>query len=517
MKKEIAEKKQVKIIGIGLFFILVLFIAWLAVNKSTGKKALDSKYQELIKTDNFLASKDNKYYLINQNGKKVNKEVYESATMFFNGVAAVKEEGKKAKVINEKGKVIFDGKDYEDVSYGNGIIQARKKNKYTYFNSDGKELKFLKDFEAYPFEYSGVKLVTQFKSKDKYVLVNYAGKQIYESKTPLKINPLYEGNMPTFYHGIIVDGGKNTVYNFLNNTELYKDESGKNMNIISISDDDEKTFTYENKDNSPLPKYGYVKKGKLEYEVSNLSNLEIRGRNVIAKVGNNKEYFLDNKGKIDTPLNDKAYYDNKHYAYNDKYQLVIQSGKEEKKYKCKTLVSTGYEPQGYYITRHSSAGSCKGENLYYIIDYKGKQLSNIGYYSISSFGRSHLAIATDKGNNYFLIDKKGSKRSKEYEKMVKQVVKNRTYYIAKKEGKVFVLDANNKVVLNVEARGVDIMEMDDKIYFVVEKSEKYSLYDAIKKKYVVEDIDAFRLGHNALYVISSDDIYTYSGKLVNLK
>lgn len=120
--------------------------SWKLVD-SKGKALTKDTFESVVIDDKGIAyrnerafvQKDDKYFMVNNAGKKVGKQDYEDARLFLeaDGYAAVKKDGKWG-FIDKDGKVIIEPQYAEAHSFSNGYAAVKKDGKWGFIDKSGK-------------------------------------------------------------------------------------------------------------------------------------------------------------------------------------------------------------------------------------------------------------------------------------------------------------------------------------------------------------------------------------------
>lgn len=116
-----------------------------------------------------FANIDGKYYLINEDGKKISNEGYDDAKLFIDGLAAVKQNGKWG-FINESGKMVIKSQYDGARSFSNGFAAVCIDDKWGFISisDDGKTV-----VDAIECQFEDA---TDFSRTSHNVIVKYGGK-----------------------------------------------------------------------------------------------------------------------------------------------------------------------------------------------------------------------------------------------------------------------------------------------------------------------------------------------------
>ena len=131
----------------------------------------------------------------------------------------------------------------------------------------------------------------------------------------------------------------------------------------------------------------------------------------------------------------------------------------------------------------------------------------------TSANKLSVQISKD-GTNYYLINEKGKKVSKEYASISNYVD---YYQVTNKDGDKGIINKKGDVIVDVKYTSVNIKEVRDTFYAVVSSSKgKYALYNLDSKKLVKESKNQITISDHYIKVTgdSKTSYYTYKDKLI---
>lgn len=118
---------------------------WTLINQE-GKKVTDTKYSDVIQDEKgvvyrngvLFVNMDGSYYLIDKDGKKISKEKYEDAKLFIDDTYAAVKQNKKWHFIDAKGKNVFPKLSFEDArSFSNGYAAVKQNGRWGFIDLKG--------------------------------------------------------------------------------------------------------------------------------------------------------------------------------------------------------------------------------------------------------------------------------------------------------------------------------------------------------------------------------------------
>ena len=169
----------------------------------------------------------------------------------------------------------------------------------------------------------------------------------------------------------------------------------------------------------------------------------------------------------------------------------------------------------------SSIGKMEGElyvlyvdNGYEYYNKDAKKAISENFKYASSFDKNGVAKVSNDGTNYYLINKKGKKISKEYTSISSYVD---YYQVTNKDGEKGVINKKGEVIIDLKYSSINIKEVRDTFYAITTSSKgKYALYNLDSKKLVKESKNQITISDHYIKVTgdSKTSYYTYKDKLI---
>ena len=444
------------------FIIAILVIIMVIISITKIVSAEPKKEIKSANVEYYPVYTEEKWGVIDTNGDIVIKPIYEEMIIVPNSQKAVficsydvnMNNGTfKTKVLNEKGDEIFTS--YDEVTmfdnhdksnniwYEKNILRVKKDGKYGVINFDGKEI--------VKCEYDEIKTVTgltnelQVKKDDKYGVINGLGTTVL---TPdyISVKPISTKQENGYIienedgYGIAISSKKVLI------SPQYKEIKNITGNDMYIVKDG--SWKVIDKTNATILNSGFD-------EV-----IEINGNNFIIKK-DEKYGVISKDGTELIPVE----YENVKYAF-DNYYIVKKDGKYGLVDSSNNIqLNSTYQ----IITYRSDAGFLEADNEEFETEVYDKNLELKVTGIISEVNISDGYIRVREGDVYKYYNFKFE------EKTNSEILKGKTLYLSKKNGKYGYVDKNNNVV--VEYKYDDASEQNVYGYCAVKLNGKWGCLD----------------------------------------
>ena len=456
------------IIGIAIVITIVIVVTVL-VSKSFNK---DNKAYNLANENSnviIVNNKDNKNALFNADGKQLT-EFYDKITEFHNDIAIVKNNNEYA-VINSKGKFIINFKEYKYITMAGFLVKAEDEEyNYNLIDNKGKKIKKLIDEKI--IEYWGYdKLIIIGNDKDYEILNSYTGSLIKKIK---KVNAddlkVYDGKYDLTY---VYYNNKTYIINYRTGKIINELTGEKQINSIN-SINNEQYVILEKNDNT----FEYYNNDKQVFTTKECTNLffEYDNNNLICAIDYDKRYLMENDGKktIEIYKSDTAYLDSENYAINENNSTIFYvAGKKVKEVKNTTGAHTISRSNKIYELKTKTDSDYK----YQFYNFKGELISNQYFTNALAYDKTNLAIVSNNKKDFYLIDIKGNKVSKDYD----SIRFDNSLYVAQKNNIYYVLDTKGKEIMQKEGTSYDFKIYDN--FFTISENKKTVYYTLNGKEF----------------------------------
>lgn len=512
MNKEVKEtnkkKKNIKLIFAAAIITVLAIVTCIFVFNGNDDDYKDkASYSESF----FIKNKKGKYAIYNRKGKEVTDFVYFTASSFINGTALVSNSNNEYAVINEKGKEQIKFGTYEYMSNYYGLYKARKNRVYYLLNNKGKVLLQGKDLsiESYGRDYPFIIATTD----KKVVVYSFDGKEITSFKLNSKAKKPAANYLDEFAT-VFYDG----------NTKLFNAKTKKVISTIKNKDHycvnnytkDKKTFTL----NACASFFETVEeKGNIIVNKGNVINMEKKcnGFNIFNKETilcstDDGAYFVDVNGKkarLKTKINSAT-----QFIDADSYIMRSTDNKKVNFYnkKGKVVASVdGTIPSGGVVNKYFVIATKDGFSFY---NKDGKKTINKSFKNVTRFDKNGNSVVSDDGTNRYLINEKGKSISSKYNSIQLTDEEGIYYITTNSKGKKGVINKKGKVVIESKYEYISYREINGKRYVSTKSGDKNSLIDLDKKKTIISTKDTISLDNAYIKTIGkTTKYYTYKGKL----
>lgn len=450
---------------------IVIIVGVIFVTKLFDNKEKNNMSESLTDSTSFwIRNNEDLYALFDVNGKQVTKFNYKYVGDFVNGSTYVKNVDDQYGIISENGKMIADFGKYSYISPITGLYEVRDEsyNKYL-IDGKGNVLYELKNYEVKSYDSDSFFILEK---EDTYHVLNYEGKELtsfpIDSDADSPITSERGDYVSIFYNNkeyIINPFSKKVINTFDSDKSFIIKDISENGTILlnSYSDwstRDEPTTYKVVKDN---------KVNNLPEECTSISFDENDDNNIVCQNDDGRFLLNDNyqKGiKISTNLYvNKVYSDNKGYAYEriNSNNLVlrvdfVQNENTVKEVSCRELADSGYMANGLYVLETKNyLDNCKGESggAYEYYNTSGEKMFGRAFGSASAFDKNNLAIVNEENTReYSLIDTQGKQVGNSYESIKLHDYFN--YYIVMKDKMYGVLNEKGKEIVPCKYSRIDI-------------------------------------------------------------
>ena len=493
------SKKIILIIVLIVVILGIIAFIFLKPNKSNDK--IDINYSSA-----FFLKNDGKYALFSDSGKKLTDFVFTSVRDFSNGSSLVEKDGLYG-IINDKGKMTVDFGKYEKIEFIKGMYKVTDGSKVYLIDGNGKvlydlEKRYLKTYS------SDVYSILDDNVSNKYIVLNYMGKSILTLDKIEKINDFATSESNDYVS--IFYNNKNYIIDAISGSEVIEFDDSIHYCVNDVREDG-RIITMNSCSYGYDTKYKFIVDGKLYDLNDQCERVYYSGGTLVCKNGNN-EYLIDDKITVLVNTFDGAYIDNQNYAMNKKgnYNGVdFYNNGSINNVGCRLLSSYGYMKDEMFILKTYNSKSCGTDAGYYEY-YKsnGEKVFDKSFKSATNFGDDGVAIVSEDGNNYYLMNKNGKKISKDYSK----VVYYSGYYIVSVNNLKGIIDANGNVLVDILYSDINF---DNGEYPILTTTDsKYVVYDLNKKTNVItfDSIPEMYDHYMKIYIGDKTLYYAYNGK-----
>lgn len=509
-KKSNTYLKFIPIIGVVLVAIIVCSI-FISKKDKTKLSEFDVNYSNA-----FFISNGSNYALFNNDGKQLTDFTYSYVDEFINNTALVKSDGKYG-VINSKGKMVVELGKYTYISSEAGLYIVTDSMDHEYLiNGKGKVLYDMDNKELKTFSGVDMYSILVDNTDNKYKLLNYEGKvlvQFTKNSSDEEPSTNEEDNYITIFYN-----NKNYVFNAATSKKVVSFDSDVHYCVNAVEEEG-KYATFNSCDGSSSSNgkytYKYIKDGKLYDLNDKCDKVKYSSKNLICEK-DYKKYLIYSNNKVGIDLSDKAFVNNDTYATNNKETNSVdfyEKGKVVKSVECMDISRTGYSENGIYVLETSYGSKCN--TSYGIHEYyksNGTKAFEGSFKSASEFNEDGVAIVSEDGKKYYLINKKGKKISNEYEK----ISGSKDFYKVENDDLEGIIDKSGKEIVKVDYSDIEIRERRNIKYAILEgKDSKYSVMNLNNKKVLVTSDNELKVTSNYIYDYNDGKTkyYTLKGKL----
>lgn len=469
------KKSSKNLIFILIPIVLVLIIIIVFVFLLGGSKKASGEDDTLETYNNIvIKNNDKKYAIFTSSGKKLTDFEFTYVSDFNNDVAYVENEKSQYALINSNGKYVIDFGKYDYITSSGYLYKAHDKDhNYYLLNYKGKVIYELGKYEKIKVRtylvIDGLIVVDDGKKLD---LLNYKGESLVKldkvsGEDEVKV---YEGDrdsvmVTAYYNGTtyVIDCIKGKIVNELSSKTPYC--------ITSLSNLDRTRYVIRDcKDTDDA--YKYYEGKKLKFATEKCKNLffESDNENLIC-AEDYKRYLMSNDGKkgIEVYVSDNEYMTFDTYVKSEdrKGSVFYVDGKEKNTVECTTPSYPASRTEQIYVLKNS----CKSKDSYAYYDVKGNKLIDKDFYRASSFNKEGVAIVSDDGEKYYLMNIKGKKISDDYE-YIDFSNPSKTEIYRTRNGKTnYLLNTDGKVLIKTTGK---VEEYHN--YFTVEEKNVVTYY-----------------------------------------
>ena len=466
IKNDVKVPNKLIIFGvIGVVVVIVGFIfSTFVLNHNDKNTGSSTTVKSLLDTNAFFIKSNtvDKYALFNIDGDKITDFIYDDVNNFYNGTALVKKDNKYG-LINTQGKTVVDYDKYDYISTNSGglylvhddkgdyLIDAKGKQVYTY-KTDTKEHHSFLETDLYSYAIDG----------NKIIVFNYTGKKMKEYTLNKEADALddYFGDWNDQYSSIYYDGYL-TIFDNDKFTEVFNGKVDYPY-VLKLVAYDGQTFvlepvTYSDADYGRNRKTAFVYNNKfadLEYESITSDQMGngtyyLKGRSL----ADNKYYYIKKDGSKWGLASETYVLSENDYAISpsgsNTYVEFYSDGKKSSKIENAYLRDIGIK--GNYLVH------LKNDNYKLTwYDRLGNRVLDKSYGELSLLDENNRAIASDeKDSKEYLIDEKGNKISDEYDEIrlihdSDSSVVPTDYYSVELDGKYGVIDKNGNKIIDLK-------------------------------------------------------------------
>jgi hypothetical protein len=498
-----------------VMLVFVALFAFTACGKKS-KKNNDRSQQEVA--DAFFIKDGSKYALFSKDGKKLTNFDFTYAGNIINGTAVVEKDDEKG-IIKSNGKMAVNFGKYKYISSSHGLYTARDEKYHEYLlDSNGKVIADLEDSKIMSFITDDNYTILFDKKNEKYKVLDVNGKAVITFDATDDEDEEPTVNSEDGYLSVHYDN-KNYIIDLLSGKKLLEFNAKEHYCVNIVSKDGKKMTlnscvkSYESQDKV---KYKFIADGKL-YDLSDkCDKITFYSDKDFVCIKDYKEYLIDSSYNVGIQIDGAAYKDNDHYAkaHGGAFDGIDFYNKDKvvKTVECRKISDDGYVASGIYLLTTYYSRTCGTDSgSYDFYNEKGEKVFDKTFARAKNFDKNSIAIVSEDKENYYLIDTKGTKLSKDYD----EIITRNNYYETRKNNLEGAIGTDGKLI--VDAKYTDIWESqyNGNNYLVFnENNKKYILYSLDKKKEVTT-FDA-KPSFNSDYIYVNKDgkteYYTYEGK-----
>ena len=546
-----APNKLIKFGVIGVVVVIVGFIfSTFVLNHNDKNTGSSTTVKSLLDTNAFFIKSNtvDKYALFNIDGDRITDFIYDDVNNFYNGTALVKKDNKYG-LINTQGKTVVDYDKYDYISTNSGglylvsndkgdyLIDAKGKQVYTYKADTGEHNSFF-----------GTVLYSYAIDENKIIVFNYTGKKMKEYTLNKEANSKglfadalddYFGDWNNQYSSIYYDGYL-TIFDNNKFTEVFNGKVDYPY-VLKLVAYDGQTFilgpvTYSDADYGRNRKIAMVYNNKfadLEYE-SITSGQMGNGTDYLKgkSLADNKDYYIKKDGSKWVLASNTYVLSENDYAISpsssNTYVEFYSDGKKSSKIENAYLNDTGIK--GNYLVH------LKNDNYKLTwYDRNGNRVLAKSYGKLSLLDENNRATASDeKDSKEYLIDEKGNKISDEYDdiRLIHDYDSDSKvptdYYSVELDGKCGVIDKNGNKIIDLKyadrldtVSRVKVLDKDNIVVCANIDNEMMECYST--KKGVIISGKKYTISMEKNYIKYVDDktkkieYYAFNGKKFDVK
>lgn len=446
----------------------------------------------------FVSNSKDKYGLINYEGEKYTKFIYDKYEEVGTSGYIVTKGEKYGYILNDGKEVIKLGKYSKLETMDEMVIGFDEKNKMTIFDGDGKEL--YQEDKNTKISLFGLPVIHQGKD---YIVLHDGGEILKKGKD--KIVSAYTIDSD---YMIVNFEKKSSIYNMINdkNVELVKLGGDNQLMDYSVK----KGYLLYDRTNKVINAVSST--GKLLFTTTlDLDDLYFDNSNNIIGVKNQTTYLLDNDGNS---VVTNSYYRNcQNYVVKNK-ELIYGPHKFVKDGKEVEVSGIQLDPLASYTNDKIFPVYVRDKGYQYY-DFEGKKALKDTFNSAEVFDENNLAVVSKKEDKYYLINKKGEKVSKSYTRIVYIGEKYYAGYVTGSKYEVFDIEGNQVIEDYFMDEGTAFM-YNGVVYGIFNKSGSSYVYDMEENEviFTVEgDLEFNEKGYyvttdgKAYYSLKGEEIY----------
>ncbi|WP_278627295.1 membrane lipoprotein lipid attachment site-containing protein [Thomasclavelia cocleata] len=444
----------------------------------------------------FVADKNDRFGLININGDKQTKFIYDKyESVGEYGYIVVKD--KKYGYLSYNGEEIIElGKYNKLVSISNMIVAYDKNDNVTILSSEGKKLYDDKKTEIL---LSGLPIIHN--NKD-YTVLYDTGEILVNSK-----NKILSANVKNDNYMAVCFEESIEIYNQKIPGKIIKVDAGGNYQLMSYSDGIGYLF-YDRINQDAL---ACDDKGEVIFKAKiDLDDFYFDKSNNITGVKNQTTYLFDKKGTA-TSIN--SYYNSlDSYVMKNKNMIYgphkfVNNGKEVE------VNDIQLDPMASYINNKLFPVYVRNKGYMYC-DFNGEMAFETIFTSAEIFDRNKLAVVSKKENEYYLMNQSGKKVSKKYDRII---------HIGEKYYAGFVSSSKYEVIDTSGKKIIDDNFMDDGyvftyngiVYGIFNKSGTSYVYDMNELEVIFSVEGNLEFADDGYFVTENrDGYYSLTGEKI---
>lgn len=490
-----------------------------------GQSKQSDQQPDITVSDSFFLkdTKANKYALFNKQGQRLTDFIYHTFSEIINQASVVTKD-KEYAIIDSAGKTLVDFGKYKSIKAYSGLFKAvDQEQNPVIINKNGQVLYDAKDKNLYDnYRYKDI-VILEDKTQKQFKVLDYNGQELLKlNKDDTDRSPDFSSNQ---HYASIFYAGQNYIFDMKKREQVFAFDSSDFYCINQTKENGRfiELRTCEHFSRRPKVELSkIIKDGKL-YDLENkcraVEYQEDHG--LVCKGEGNKTYVLDKDLKIGAEADKLAYKDVTSYIKhrdNAKPSSGVDFYKDNKIVKqldCRSFENYGPRQSGIYLLRYHSGVKCGNQNPYGFYNQDGELLFGKSFKRASNFDRHNLAVVSEDGQNYYLINLEGQKISADYN----FIFLKDDYYVARRDKNTGLIALDGTELVAPAYRNVNY-HPDYKNYAIFQDHQSnYVLYSLNTKKEILKTPKYINLNRN--YVSYQLDghtkYYTYEGQLFHEK
>ena len=518
------KSKKPIIIAIVIIAIAIIVAAIFLLPKLFSGNNEASLSELVAKTDAFFIHDEEKehYALFHIEGKQLSDFIYKEAGTFYNNATVVKNDDDQYGVINNKGKMIVDFGTCKEIEQRGSLYSCDKDGgKKTLLNANGKtvleadDIDYIDDGDSYIATLVKRKINDE---KDTYILYSYKGDEVFTLPVSDDKNADEPSTDDDDYLFSIFYEGKNYYFDIAKSKLIITITDSQEFNFRSFNEENHNEFVIYASSYSDSIKYEHklIRDGEIAFTKTSdsYSSLAFESDAIVYQ-DNDDEYILDRSGNQIAETKYIEYMDDKNYIIQsdddgaDNKSYLYVNGEKKQELPCKVVTgSRAY--QGIYSLTECT-GYDKGTEIFMKKD--GTVINQTSYKRIGIFDKYGYASVRENDTESYLIDTNGKAvsqkiKAKDYVLGIPDV-KN-TYFAINDDDTITVFKPNSDYSITGNISGAHSYATDEHYCIIVEKDEKYTVYDIIAEKELLTVDHKPSFDNNSITVKNDDKIQYYS-------